>query len=123
MLPVRIPQVVITDGGEEFTDSAMDALRKNLEKNSCNLVAASSSPSSDGGAAGANDDDESTGGGVGGARVVLEKLTWGDHAGFLERYGGAGSGSAVADGNDGPRREAEAAGFDFIIAADVICES
>ncbi|CAM9339212.1 unnamed protein product, partial [Hapterophycus canaliculatus] len=56
--------VVITDGGEEFTESAMDALRKNLERNSCKLVAMSSS---DRGAAGAHNDDDAGGGGEGAA--------------------------------------------------------
>ncbi|CAM9523577.1 unnamed protein product [Scytosiphon promiscuus] len=115
--------VVITDGGDEFTESAMDALRKNLEKNSCNLVAASSPPTGDDGASCARGDGHSGGGGGGAARVVLEKLTWGDHAGFLERYGGGSSFSGAAvDDNDDRRRGTGREGFDFIVAADVIYE-
>lgn len=97
----------MTDGGDEFTDSAMDALRRNLEKNSCFLEVPS------GQHVGLEDDslpgertsmhgDPSTG-----ARVVLERLTWGEHEDFLERYG------------DAARLRG---GFDFIVAADVLCK-
>lgn len=128
-LPVRCEtnneQVVVTDGGDEFTDSAMEALRKNLEKNACNMVGGP--PIFDEGkrtaaAAAANlaaplaEDGGWEGGrgggghgaGEGGAEVCLERLTWGEHEAFLGRYGGI-------DGGVG-------GGFDFIVAADVICE-
>lgn len=195
-------KVVITDGGEEFTDSAMEALRRNLEKNSCNLsqgggrgeervMIESGGDDGDGDAGGTggiaprypqrsagtgvghngsvsdkrehDDGDEDVNnegngngddvdadadivvggckeeGGARGAEVLLERLTWGEHAEFLKRNGGGGGGggsgggdgsSAVVDcegeggghggvsgcgGGGGP-------GFDFIVAADVICE-
>lgn len=76
-------QVVITDGGEEFTDSAMETLRENLERNSC-------LPSYDERSSRADR-----------AEVFLERLTWGDHSDFVESH---------------------RSGFDFILAADVLCE-
>ena len=177
--------MVITDGGEEFTDSAMEALRRNLEQNSCNLsqegkkqmVAESAAGDrDDGGRSGTaprcpqrsagtgarrigsgNDENDDDGdeygsidgngnsddaddfvvggkeGGACGAQVLLERLTWGEHADFLERNGGdggcGGDGSAVVDGegegggNDGVGGcGGGGGGFDFIVAADVICE-
>lgn len=112
--------MVVTDGGDEFTDSAMETLRKNLEKNSCNVVEGSrvfeagtrtAAAAADLTAPLAEDrgwaDGRSRGGhgaGEGGAEVCLERLTWGEHEAFLGRYRGVGG------------------GFDFIVAADVICE-
>lgn len=107
----------MTDGGDEFTDSAMEALRRNLEKNSCHLEVPP------GQHIGLEDDslpaagtstrgDPSTGDdGVG---VVLERLTWGKHEDFLERYGERGGDTADAARLRG--------GFDFIVAADVLCK-
>ncbi len=112
-------QVVITDGGEEFTDSAMDALRRNLEKNSCNLLAAAPPGKDEDGASAAAPAAVVGGGGGDGARVALERLTWGEHSDFLDRYGG-GSGAAQDSNGEGGGRAG--AGFDFIIAADVICK-
>lgn len=139
--------MVITDGGEEFTDSAMDALRRNLEKNSCNNVIREDRGCEDrsfsfGGsnlltdsrpAPGSATSDE-VGGGVRGlddgtassptracatsADVSLERLTWGKHGDFLERYSG-GDGGGAGGVNEGGRG---VGGFDFIVAADVICE-
>lgn len=162
-------KVVITDGGEEFTDSAMEALRRNLEKNACNLprgggggeeerVGVESRDDGDDGAGGSSgpaprcprrsagtgaehsgsgngehdDDDNYDGddadangndadaeakadadgfvgggeeekGGARGAKVLLERLTWGEHADFLERHGGGGGsgGDGSGDGGDG----------------------
>lgn len=76
-------QVVITDGGEEFTESAMETLRENLERNSCPLSSEEKSQRTDR------------------AQVFLERLTWGDHSDFIESH---------------------QSGFDFILAADVLCE-
>lgn len=118
--------MVITDGGEEFTDSALDALRLNLEKNSCNPLPPTS-PARDGDgadAAAAAAAATAVAGGGGGVRVALERLTWGEHADFLERYsvgsGAAedGNGGAGGAGGGGGRK----GGFDYIVAADVICE-
>ena len=122
-------QVVITDGGEEFTDSAMDALRLNLENNSCILLPPMSPPSRDGhGAASAAvaaavaGGDGDGGGSSSGARVALERLTWGEHKEFLERYSGVGS-RAAEDGSGGAGGAgSRRGGFDYIVAADVICE-
>lgn len=120
--------MVITDGGEEFTDSAKDVLRKNLEKNSCRLTLAAAESRRDvaedaRGSLGLRSahpdasegccDDGALPAAGGDAEVVLERLTWGDHKGFLERYGGGGG------ADDGGREEV---GFDFVVAADVICE-
>ncbi|CAN0383912.1 unnamed protein product [Pylaiella littoralis] len=117
--------VVITDGGEEFTDSAMDALRKNLERNSCKMP--TTLPTSDGdegaGAAGAAATTAAAAVAVEngrGAKVVLERLTWGEHANFLERYGGGGSGAVKVENKD--EGGEERGGFDFIVTADVIYE-
>lgn len=114
-------QVVITDGGEEFTDSALDALRLNLEKNCCNLLPQTSPrpAARDGHDAAAAAAAAAAGGG--GARAALERLTWGEHADFLERYSGVGSG-AEEDGSEGAARGRGSTGFDYIVAADVICE-
>ena len=198
-------KVVITDGGEEFTDSAMEALRRNLEKNSCNLcqggrggeervVVESGGDGGDGDVGGTaprypqrsagtgagdtgsgndkrehDDGDEDINnegngngddvdadadnvvgggeekGGARGAKVLLERLTWGEHADFLKRNGGGGGGGGDSDGGGGGGDDSSAvvdcergkggrhggagdcgggggAGFDFIVAADVICE-
>lgn len=84
-------QVVITDGGEEFTNAAMEVLKNNLENNGADL-----SPCAPHSATSDTTRQHNR------ARVFLERLTWGDHAAFSEAY-----------------RD----GFDFIVAADVICES
>ena len=166
--------MVITDGGEEFTDDAMEALRRNVQKNSCNLsqegTKAESGHGGDPGSprdlrrspgngrrSGVNDDDDDSdddgvdkdsnyrdvdndggdgdgnndrdghddsnddddgvlggreGRGAGGADVIIERLTWGDHTDFLERNADGGGGGGANGGG----------GFDFIVAADVICE-
>eukprot|EP00752_Nemacystus_decipiens_P012745 g11286.t1 len=123
--------VVITDGGEEFTDSALDALRLNLEKNSCNLLAPASllpppPPPRDGEGHDATPTTAAAVSGGGGARVALERLTWGEHAAFLERYGGFGSGAAGdgggGGGGGGGGEVRGSGGFDYIVAADVIYE-
>lgn len=121
MSPATIKQVVITDGGDEFTDSAMDALRKNVEKNSCNLPTISPVSDDDDGA---DTTADATAAAVavvdgGGANVILERLTWGEHAGFLERYRCGGSGAVNSENYDGGEARG---GFDFVVAADVICE-
>lgn len=125
----RSTQVVVTDGGEEFTDSALDALRLNLEKNSCNLLPPATSPTRDGdglgdglGATVAAAVGGAGGASSGGARVALERLTWGGHAGFLERYGVGSGGGAVEDSNGGAGGGRGKRGFDYIVAADVLCE-
>lgn len=109
--------MVVTDGGDEFTDSAMEALRKNLEKNSCSMVESSrvvdegrrtAAPLAENGGWENGRGGGGRGTGEGGAEVCLERLTWGEHDAFLGRYGGV-------DGGIG-------GGFDFIVAADVICE-
>ncbi|CAN0278706.1 unnamed protein product, partial [Ectocarpus sp. 4 AP-2014] len=113
--------VVITDGGEEFTDSAMDALRANLVKNSCNLLAQPPARNGSNAAVGRGGAAAVAAAAAGrGARVALEKLTWGDHEAFLERNGG-GSDRATDGVNDGDHQEGRG-GFDFVIAADVIYE-
>lgn len=93
------PQVVITDGGEEFTASAMTTLRENLEKNKCHM--------SDDLHGYPDDADHAL---RNRAQVSLERLTWGNHAEFLGRHGDLRG----ACGTEG--------GFDFVLAADVICE-
>ncbi|CAM9435145.1 unnamed protein product [Ectocarpus sp. 13 AM-2016] len=112
--------VVITDGGEEFTDSAMDALRANLVKNSCNLLAQSPARNGSNAAVGGGGGDAAAVAAAAagkGARVALEKLTWGEHEAFLERNGGGSD--RTSDGvNAGDHR----GGFDFVVAADVIYE-
>lgn len=110
--------MVITDGGEEFTDSALDALRLNLEKNSCNLLPPASPPLRGGDGHDTVAATAAVAGGGGGARVTLERLTWGEHEDFLERYAGRGSAGDGSGGAGGGR----GGGFDFIVAADVICE-
>ncbi|CAN0283352.1 unnamed protein product [Ectocarpus fasciculatus] len=110
--------VVITDGGDEFTDSAMDALRTNLVRNSCNLLA--QSPARNGNNAADGGDAASAAAAGSGAHVALEKLTWGEHGAFLERNGG-GCDRTAADVNDRDDQEGRG-GFDFVVAADVIYE-
>ncbi|CAM9688345.1 unnamed protein product [Laminaria digitata] len=140
--------VAITDGGEEFTDSAMEALRRNLEKNSCDLVEPRprrrrrQQLSQEEEKVHAVSESGDGGGGGRGAKVLLERLTWGEHADFLERNGGAGDGgddggcgggggggdndSAVVDGEGQEGGYGgvgcTGGGFDFIVAADVIYE-
>lgn len=63
----RRGKVVVTDGGEEFTDSAMEALRENLEKNTFQLSAGMSTTQDR-------------------AQVCLERLTWGDHGAFVNSH-------------------------------------
>lgn len=114
--------MVITDGGEEFTDSAMDALRDNLEKNACDVCNSISSSASNKmrhqqqnklEATGISPDQQR-------ADVLLERLTWGEHEEFLTRHGGVSDGAG--DSGGGVMEAAFGAGFDFIVAADVICE-
>lgn len=134
--------MVITDGGDEFTDLAMEALRQNLEKNSCKLAGTpgvariqqrnvrkqgpdevddrvhenTSAVSGEGesrvfdSVIQADASDE--------AEVFLERLTWGEHEGFLESIrSGHGEGE-----EGGEETKSGDKGFDYIIAADVICE-
>ncbi|CBN76104.1 conserved unknown protein [Ectocarpus siliculosus] len=116
--------VVITDGGEEFTDSAMDALRANLVKNSCNLLAQSPARNGSNAAVGGRDATAAAAAAAAAAeseaRVALEKLTWGEHEAFLGRNGG-GSDRTTDGVNDGDHQEGRG-GFDFVVAADVIYE-
>lgn len=126
----------------------MDALRQNLEKNSCNvrmrqrslfvqekMQAAPVIGGNDGCDGGvpllcgkpdsadaevAGDDGVVAPGEASGAEVLLEKLTWGNHEEFLDRHGSSGGGIAVC--GDGDREEGSGGGFDFVLAADVICE-
>lgn len=98
--PALRHQVVITDGGEEFTESAMFALRENLERNHCDLGLKERLPPCK--VADAPPLEQ--------AQVQLEKLTWGEHSDFLEKHGGADAPGGMGEG------------FDFVVAADVICE-
>ncbi|CAM9972697.1 unnamed protein product [Ectocarpus sp. 8 AP-2014] len=111
--------VVITDGGEEFTDAALDALRANLVKNSCNLLAQSPARNGSNAAVGGGD-AAAAAAAESGARVALEKLTWGEHEAFLRRNGG-GSDRTTDGVNDEDHQEGRG-GFDFVVAADVIYE-
>lgn len=97
----------------------MDALRANLVKNSCNLLA--QSPVRNGKDAAVGGDAAAAAAAGSGAQVALEKLTWGEHEAFLERNGGGTDRTTDDDVNGGNRREGRG-GFDFVVAADVICE-